>query len=58
MSKENGADRRPRGGYFGHPESAKVAFLDEDGNRLTEQEFRERMKRKAEVPRPPRGARP
>lgn len=45
---KNKVSGAPRDGYFGYPEGANLFFEDEDGNRLTREEFRERVRRKAE----------
>jgi hypothetical protein len=44
----NGLNCGPRFGRFGWPEDARLRYYDEDGNRISEEEWRELGGRRAE----------
>jgi hypothetical protein len=46
--RERRPDDESRGGRFGWPEGAKLRYYDEDGNRISKEEWREIGRRKAE----------
>ena len=46
--REGQPDDESRVGRFGWPEDAKLRYYDEDGNRISEEEWRELGRRKAE----------
>jgi hypothetical protein len=48
QKRESQHDDESRVGRFGWPENAKLRYYDEDGNRISKEEWRELGRRKAE----------
>ena len=46
--RERKPDDEPRVGRFGWPEGARLRYYDENGNRISKEEWRELGRRKAE----------